>query len=55
MQHKISRYSSLASEEADFNNFFLDEIRLRRHWGHDLSLDVQPDVSNPSYDLQLAC
>ncbi len=47
--------TSLASEEADFNNFFLDEIRLRRHWGHDLSLAVQPDVSNPSYDLQLAC
>ena len=47
--------TSLASEEADFNNFFLDEMRLRRHWGHDLSLAVQPDVSNPSYDLQLAC
>ena len=46
--------TSLASITTESHFFFLDEMRLSRHYSHVLSRAVQPDISHPSYNLTLA-
>ncbi|KAL7447215.1 hypothetical protein ACHAXM_011207 [Skeletonema potamos] len=46
--------TSLASMGAEDRFIFLDELRLNRHYCHDLSVAVQSNLSNPSYNLPLA-
>jgi len=46
--------TSLASMGAEDRFIFFDELRFNRHYSHDLSVAVQPDLSNATYNLPLA-